>query len=139
MRTTTSAAAVPKASAPIKTNPINRLRTIPLSPLLHTPLYPLLYKRFSAPQPGVWGERVGRTGQPSFRHVEGHLGAAKSAVYTGEREGALARTQSRTRTRDREYSPVVARGHCCVRCGGTARRVPGAFAGASIGRGPQLH
>src|ERR1035441_5947613 len=85
MRTTTSAAAVPKASAPIKTSPINRLRTILLSPLLHTPLYPLLSKRFSAPQPGVWGERVGRTGQPYLQACGGPSCAAKSAVYTGER------------------------------------------------------
>src|ERR1017187_10026926 len=65
--------------------------------------------------------------------------ARPKAPCTLEREGALARTQSRTRPRDREYSPVVARGHHCVRCGGTDRRVAGAFAGASIGRGPQLH
>src|ERR1035441_1280490 len=138
MRTTTSSAAVPKASTPTKTNPSNRLRIILISPLLHTPLYPLLSKRFSAPQPGVWGERVGRTGQPSFKHVEGHLAWLK-APCTLEREGALPRTQSRTRPRDREYSPVVARGHHCVRCGGTDRRVPGAFAGTSLRCGPQFH
>src|ERR1035438_9431873 len=65
--------------------------------------------------------------------------ARPKAPCTLERAGALARTQSRTRPRDREYSPVVARGHHCVRCGGTDRRVPGAFAGTSLRCGPQFH
>src|ERR1035441_1227737 len=81
-----------------------------------------------------WAEPVNLT----FKHVEGHLARPK-APCTLEREGALPRTQSRTRPRDREYSPVVARGHHCVRCGGADRGGSGAFAGASIGRGPYGH
>src|ERR1017187_8894493 len=86
MRTQTSAAAVlQKTSAPTKTNPNNRLRTIPLSPFSSIHRYThCCPKRFSAPQPGVWGERVGRTGHPSFKQVEGHL-ARRIAPCTLER------------------------------------------------------
>src|ERR1017187_3815853 len=44
----------------------------------NTHCYP---KRFSAPQPGVSGKRVGRTGQPPFSACGGPSCAASSAVY----------------------------------------------------------
>src|ERR1035438_8833253 len=85
MRTTISAAAVPKASAPIKTNPINRLRIILLSPLLHTPLYPLLSKTFQRAPAGCMGRKGWPNRSPFLQAGGGPSCAADSAVYTGER------------------------------------------------------
>src|ERR1035438_10248643 len=96
MRTTISAAAVPKASAPIKTNPINRLRIILLSPLLHTPLYPLLSKTFQRAPAGCMGRKGWPNRSPFLQAGGGPSCAADSAVYTEERVHSGAQGESAT-------------------------------------------